>query len=139
MARDPLLAQMHVGRAQLGLEEEAWRDLLGRITGVRSAAGLGEEAKRAVLDELKRLGFQARAPQGRHRRASGKAHVRYVFALWGELKRKGIWRNSDRSSLLAFVEKKTGRADPEWLSAEEAGPVIEALKAMLRTQEDRAA
>ena len=132
MARDPLLAQMHVGRAQLGLEEDAWRDLLERVTGGRSASGLGEEAKRAVLAELKRLGFQARAPQGRFRKASGKPHVRLIFALWGELKRKGIWRNPDRSSLLAFVEKKTGRADPEWLSADEAGPVIEALKAMSR-------
>ncbi|KQI67985.1 hypothetical protein AN189_12995 [Loktanella sp. 3ANDIMAR09] len=134
MARNPLQAQIHIGRQQLAMDDDDYRDLLERVTGQRSSARLNDDQRRAVINELKRLGFAARPPAGRYRKASEKSHVRYIFALWGELKRKGIWRNPERSSLLAFVEARTGKADPEWLTAAEAHPVIEALKAMQRQE-----
>ncbi|MGR3760913.1 gp16 family protein [Roseobacteraceae bacterium NS-SX3] len=131
MARDPLLAQIHIGRKELGLDDETYRDVLDRVTGQRSAGGLSETARKAVIAELKRLGFKpGRTTGARRRPASGKRYVRKVFAVWGELKRDGIWRDSSLQSLRKFVKRLTGCDDPEWLSFEQASKVIEALMQM---------
>lgn len=131
MPRDPLLAQIHIGRAALKLHEDDYRAMLARITGQSSAAGLNDTQRRAVIAELRRLGWKdAKASPARHRPASGKKHIRLIFALWGELKRAGIWRNPERASLRAFVKRMSGVDDPEFLDPPQAMRVIEALKAM---------
>lgn len=50
------LAAIHVGAKQLGLDEQTRRDLIERVTGVRSAADLDDAARAAVVQELRRLG-----------------------------------------------------------------------------------
>jgi len=51
------LAAIHVGKKALGLTDEAYRELLSRVAQVHSAADLDEAGRRAVLDEMRRLGF----------------------------------------------------------------------------------
>lgn len=132
MARDPRLAQIHIAKKQLGLDDDTYRDVLDRITGQRSARGLTDRAKLDLLTEFKRMGWKG----GSHRRKSGKAYVRLVFALWSQLKRDGLWQNPDVSSLRAFVKKMTGCDDPDWLSFDQATVVIEALKKMKERAND---
>jgi len=122
MARDAQLAQIHIAKKELGLDEDTYRDVLERVTGQRSAKG----QKRALLAEFRRIGWKG----GASRKRSEKGYVRKVFAVWGDLKRKGIWQNPDVSSLRTFVKKMTGCEDPEWLSYHQATLVIEALKKM---------
>ncbi|WP_299773182.1 gp16 family protein [uncultured Tateyamaria sp.] len=124
MSRDPQLAQIHIAKKQLGLDDDTYRDVVERVTGQRSAKGLTDKSKRALIGEFKRMGWKG----GSYRRKSDKPYVRKVFALWSQLKRDGIWQNTDVSSLRAFVKKMTGVADPEWLSFNQATVVIEALK-----------
>ncbi|KIC38143.1 hypothetical protein RA27_20450 [Ruegeria sp. ANG-R] len=126
MGRDAQLAQIHIAKKQLGLDEDTYRDVLERVTGTRSAKGLTDKSKRALIGEFKRMGWSG----GSKRKKSDKAYVRLIFALWGQLKRDGVWENSDVASLRAFVKKMTGVADPEWLSFNQATVVIEALKKM---------
>lgn len=125
--RDPLLAQIHVAKAQLGMDDDDYRALLERVTGKRSSAVLTEPQRRAVIEEMKRRGFKTK---GRGRRPSSKPYVRLVFALWGELKREGVWRQDDVSSLRAFTKRMAGVDDPEFMTYAEATKVIEALKKM---------
>ncbi len=126
MGRDAQLAQIHIAKKQLGLDDDTYRDVLERVTGARSAKGLSGKSKDALIGEFKRMGWKG----GSDRKKSGKRYVRLIFALWGELKREGIWENKDVSSLRAFVQKMTGVSDPEWLNFEQANVVIEALKKM---------
>ena len=126
MPRDPLLAQLHIARAQLCMEDDDYRLLLERVTGQRSAADLSEPQRRAVVAELKRRGFKTKGG----RKPSGKPYIRLVFALWGELKRAGIWREDGIGSLRAFTRKMAGVDDPEFMTYAEATKVIEALKKM---------
>ncbi len=123
--RRRLLAQVHIAAKELGLDEETYRAVLKRIAGVSSAAQASDAQLRAVLDEFARRGWKRRRI-----RPSRKPHVRKVWAMWAELKRRGIWRDRRRSSLRAFVKRQTGVEDPEWLTPEEANAVIEALKVM---------
>lgn len=125
MSRDPLLARIHIARKELGLDDDTYRDLLERVTGARSSGDLSEPDRQKVIRAFRRLGWKGGASR---RKRSDKAYVRKVFALWGELKRTGVWRGEDIGSLRRFVKNMTGCDDPEWLSWPQASQVIEALK-----------
>lgn len=132
MPRNPLHAQIQIAKNQLGLEDDDYRDVLERSIRKRSSSGITDAERKKVLTEMRRLGFQATGSNNSDtkRPMSKKPYVRLIFALWGELKREGIWKDRRRASLIKFIKEKTGRDDPEWLTYDEASPVIEALKAM---------
>lgn len=52
------LRRIHAGRKALCLDDDTYRDLLERVTGQRSAADLNAKQRRAVIDDLYRLGFK---------------------------------------------------------------------------------
>lgn len=124
-------AAIHIARKDLGLAEDDYRALLERVTGKRSSATMSEAERGRVIEEMKRLGWKGKAPT-RWRPPSRDPQVRKVFALWGVLARAGIVRNGSRAALRAFVVRMTGIEDPEWMGPDQAGTVIEALKAMER-------
>lgn len=128
MSRRRLIAMVHIARGDLGLDEDTYRDILERVTGKRSAAELTVGELGLVVDALRERGFTPKRTGQR----SGKAHVRKVWALWGQLERAGRLREPGRASCRSFVERMTGVTDPEWLTPEQANVVIEALKAWLR-------
>jgi hypothetical protein len=133
-ARNPRLAKVHIARKDLELTDDCYRAILARITGQESSAGLDPAQLDAVLAEFKRLGWSAKpkaAPAAgglRHRPASGKAEVRKVFAIWGDMCRLNIPTINNRAGLIAFVQRMTDVDDPEWMNSEQARVVIEALK-----------
>jgi phage gp16-like protein len=53
------LAQIHIAKKQLGIEDDAYRDMLRTIGRVESSADLGDHGRKAVLEHLKKCGFQA--------------------------------------------------------------------------------
>ncbi len=131
--RRALLAQVHIARKELALDDDTYRAVLKRVTGRSSARDIDDAGLRAVLAEFRRHGWQPRRRRGRGinwRPASPYPHVRKVWAVWGELKRRGIWRDPRRNSLARFVRRMTGVDDPDWLTAPQAHDVIEALKEM---------
>lgn len=130
MTRSPMLAKVHIAKKELALADADYRELLARLTGKSSSAHCSETELDQVLKEFRRLGWKPRT-NGAVKK-SGKPHVRKVYALWGELERAGALRDGSRRALQAFVERQTGVASPEWLTAPQANLVTEGLKAMLR-------
>ncbi|SDH75097.1 regulatory protein GemA [Roseospirillum parvum] len=128
--RKAALACLHLGAKELGLSDEARRDLLERITGQRSAKGLTSAQVGAVLDEYRRLGWRPRGGGGRGaRRPSDRPDVRLIFGLWRGLAEAGAVSSSDLSrACRAWVRRQTGVDDPDWLTVEQAQGCIEALK-----------
>jgi phage gp16-like protein len=63
------LAQIHIAKAQLGLDEETYRSMLWTVGRVRSAADLDYAGRNAVLEHMKARGFKTTAPK--EKRASG--------------------------------------------------------------------
>ena len=63
-------AKIHIARQQLGLTDEDYRALLGRVAGVTSSKQLTERTCSRVLQELERLGFQPKPSS----KARGKPH-----------------------------------------------------------------
>ncbi|MCP8465213.1 regulatory protein GemA [Pseudomonas sp. ZM23] len=61
--RNVNLAKIHIAKAQLGLDDDAYRALLGRVAGVRSAKELGPRQVAQVLAEFQRLGWKPESKQ----------------------------------------------------------------------------
>lgn len=121
--RRALLAQVHIARKDLALEEDSYRALLQRVAGTESAGTCTVPQLLAVVAEFKRLGWaqKVKRPASRH------AHVRKVYAVWGDM--KGLVDNHSRQALDAFVHRQTGVSSPEWLDGPQANKVTEGLKA----------
>lgn len=122
-------AIINIARQQLDMEEDSYRALLKRVTGETSLRAMTEGQKIAVVEEMKRLGFRVRSG-GKSLPPSTKPYVRLVHALWKSCHRKGVVEDGSRSALRSFVQKRAGVDDPDFLTYDQAGPIIDALKAM---------
>ncbi|WP_062228775.1 gp16 family protein [Aureimonas frigidaquae] len=128
------LAQIHVGKKALGLDDDTYRAVLLRVTGKASAKDMLPDERRLVLTEFYRLGFK---PLDKPRRIAGKRALEGPFAaklqaLWLAAWNLGLVRDRRDAALLAFVQRMTGIERTEWLREPNAARrVIEGLKAWL--------
>lgn len=129
-------AVINIARQQLGLDDDTYRAMLVRVAGERSLRAMSESQRLAVVEELKRLGFRVSAKGGR--RPAAKAYVRLVHALWKSCTALGVLQDGSRPALRTFVAHEMERrgetpvSDPDFLTYDQAGPIIETLKAMER-------
>lgn len=132
------MAVINIARNQLGLDDDTYRDLLSRVTGKRSLREMSEGQRRAVVKEMQSCGFRMTPAKGRRRPAASKAYVRLVHALWRSCAGLGVIEDGSRPALRAFVSHELERrglkpvSDPDFLTYDQAGPIIETLKAMER-------
>lgn len=60
------LAMIHMAKAKLGMDNDTYRAMLFAVAGVYSAAELGREGRRAVLAEMKKMGFKPKPGKRRY-------------------------------------------------------------------------
>jgi hypothetical protein len=140
-----------VGCRELGIDDDARREMLRARYGVESRKDLSPDQLSDLIEHLKASGFRptraGQAGQGgqaqgaRKRPMSQHGYIRKLWALWGNLKRAGVLDATDTdAALVAFVNRhrKTGHMDRieqlEWMTEAEASPIIEALKAWCRRE-----
>ena len=130
------LAAIHVAKKNLALDDETYRAIIKRITrGRTGSSGEMKASERAeLLDEFRRKGFQrpAAAEQARGGKSIGieEGQHRKIVAMWIELAKAGVVKDSSDRALNHFVTRVTRVSHLKWLRAREANKVIEALKAM---------
>lgn len=122
-------AVINIACQQLGLDEETKRALYVRVTRMSSLRAMSERQRLAVVDELKRLGFKMKTG-GKKLPVATKPYIRLIHALWRSCHKMGVVDNGSRSALRAFVKGHVEIDDPDFLTFDEANPIIEALKAM---------
>lgn len=118
------LAQIHIAKAQLGLSDDEYRDVMFAVTRVRSAAELDWTGRKRLLDHFRKLGFAG----GTARAAGEDKQVRLVRHLWAELHAAGAVASADDRALNAWIKRQFNRAAVQWLSTAEARSAIEQLK-----------
>ena len=127
------LSLLHVAKARLGLDDEAYRDLLEVEAGVRSARDLDARGFRAVLRRLERLGFRPLLGAGGRADRPGRASWAQVDYL------RGLWRRytgrDDERGLDTWLRKQCGVSDPLRLDRAGAHAALVALKAMVARQQ----
>lgn len=140
-ARRAMIAKVHLGAKELGLGEDARRDLMEKITGFRSAADCNDVRLIAVLNEYKRLGWTptvvigskpaatTAAPAFKRPRADHPV-ARKARALWIGLYRLGAVANRSEAALEAFAKRQLGVDALVWADQSKGFRLIEALKRM---------
>lgn len=123
------LATIHVAKKQLGLDDDTYRAVLNRVTGKSSSAAMSETERLAVVEELRRLGFE-KASSGPRRGLEGR-YAKKLQALWIAGWNLGVVRNRDDKALIAMVKRQTGIDHVRFVrDPADALRAIEALKAM---------
>ena len=133
------LAQIHIAKKELGMDEDDYRAFLLGVAKVESAAALDFTGRQLVLAKLRQLGWDP----GKCGRSSGKKWKRpekgsqqsKIWALWFELHREGKVRDKSAKALNAFCKRMTDVERLEWLTPEQCNVVIEGLKDWQRRDE----
>jgi len=137
-ARRSMLAKVHLAAKELGLDEDARRDVLERVTGRRSAGDCRDDQLDAVLAEFKRLGWKPKpsakaktgtAPISGRRPATHPVALK-ARAMWISLWNLGVVRSSTEASLEAFAKRQLRVDRLQWADQGQGYRLIEALKAM---------
>jgi phage gp16-like protein len=132
-----LYGKIEVAKKQLGLDEDAYRDLLAaRYAGKRSRRQLGNAQLVDLVEHFKSLGFKASPPTrkaGTRAQADSPEH-RKMRALWLTLYHLGVIEDASEAALAGFARrvtggKETGVATLHWVRGQDAFKTIEALKA----------
>lgn len=117
--RKKVLAQIHIARKQLALDEDTYRQMLATVTGgKRSCSDCNVGELYQVLQHMKDRGFKAR-PKKRVAQHPGTPHnlgrepmLQKVEALLAEM--KAPWSYAD-----AIAKQQTGIAKVAWLKKPE--------------------
>ena len=125
-----LLRLIHVGKRELDLDDDTYRNLLERITGARSCKGLPVAKLEAVLAEMRAKGFhvqQRRAP--RHTAGSNRSpRISKIIAIWCAMRDAGVLDNPSFKALDAWCDQHTGGKPLKWAGTDELNACIEGLK-----------
>lgn len=103
-----LQRKIHVACRELGLDNDARRDLQLVATGKASMRDMDETDLQRVIDRLKASGFEEKKPGPRKHKAAPRADLRLIHVLWRKLGEAGVLDRPGRAGLNAFVRSQFG-------------------------------
>jgi len=125
------LAKIHIARKELGLDEDVYRDILWSVGRVDSARELDDKGRAKLLGYFRKtLHWQSRSLPA-DKQSPGARQAWKIHTLWAELHRSGHVKDPSDRGLFAFCKRMTQVERPEWLTAQQANIIIEALKSWL--------
>lgn len=119
---------------QLGLDDDARRDLQVSVTGKASLRDMNDRELKLVVSRLKEDGFEDKPRNPRHKPAP-RADLRMIHVLWRKLGQAGALRDPSRRGLNTFIRARF-EATWGWVPADvdmlrdwqQIDAVIQALK-----------
>tara|TARA_B100001105_G_scaffold223965_1_gene192788 strand:+ start:55 stop:648 length:594 start_codon:yes stop_codon:yes gene_type:complete len=132
-------AKIHIARQQLGMTDDDYRALLGRVAGVTSSKQLTERTCSRVLQELERLGFKPKPSS----KSKGKPHnfmkldaeIAKIEALLADMKLP--WSYADAIAKRMFgIERCAWLKKPQHYKALIAALHVEQQKQHLKAELD---
>ncbi|AKH37278.1 MULTISPECIES: gp16 family protein [Nitrosomonas] len=127
------IAQIHIAKAQLGMNDDTYRDMLFNVTGVRSSRELSATARLRVLQHLKEKGWKKKLPARAMLGApkAGKASIQplisKISALLTEMKLPWSYAH-------AIAKQMWQRERLEWCKPDELRAIITALTNRMKQQ-----
>ena len=134
------IGAIHVLKAKLRLSDDDYRALLKGLTLKTSSKDMSPAEQQKVRDHMQGLAERAgvvqptrRRPMPASRFAKSKADAtpkeRKVWALWHQLGRDGVVRDTSPQALNKWVERQVGVSAMVFASGAQLDTLIEALKA----------
>jgi phage gp16-like protein len=127
--RRALLAQVHVARKALAMQDDDYRAVREQVTGHRSAKDCDDRQLRDAVDEFQRKGFRP-GGSARRRDLGAGLTVRKARALWISLYQLGAIEDGTDAALEAFGRRQLRVERLRWANEREGFRLIEALKAI---------
>ncbi|MCP2041450.1 phage gp16-like protein [Neisseria sp. HSC-16F19] len=124
-----LKAKIHIGKAQLGLDDETYRALLKRETGKDSCAQMNMRELEQVLAAMQRQGFAAQVRTPPPGRDSIQAMLRKVNALL--LDNDLPWNYAH-----AMAKRMFGVDRVQWLNDSDLHKLVAALQIYARRKKE---
>ena len=124
-----LIQLIHVGKKQLGLDDDLYREVLESCTGKASSKLMNIPQLESVLDRMKQLGFtiESKDKTGVQQLADD-AQSKLIRHLWLQLHNADQVRNGSEKALAKFVENKVGVSALQFLSTKNADMIITHLR-----------
>lgn len=124
-----LIQLIHVGKTQLGLDDELYREILESCTGKTSSKQMTPAQLEAVLNRMKQFGFVVDSKQKTEvKNLASDPQSKLIRHLWLRLYEAGQVRNSSEKALAKFVENKVGVSALQFLSSKHADMIITHLR-----------
>lgn len=129
------IAVLHVAKAQLGLDDDAYRRILREEAGATSARQLTDVGFDTVMRRFQMLGFRSTMQRRDFGERPGMAtpkQVNFIRAMW-----KDYAGGHDEASLNRWLESSFGVTALRFADDEVAGKASVALKAMIKRKGDQ--
>lgn len=122
------LAKIHILKKEAGLDDEAYRDLMERETGVRSAKDLNDKQRGAFITVLNGLCGPVKPVL-----KTGGKYEKKLQALWIAAYNLGVTDKKSNVAMLKFLKRQTGLDHSRFLHVDaDADKAIEGLKEWIR-------
>lgn len=129
-ARRGLLAQVHIARKKLAMEDDDYRTLLERVTGHRSAKDCDDSQLRDAVAQFQGMGFRPSGGVAKRRDLGASLTVRKARAMWISLYQLGAIEDASDAALETFGRRQLHVDRLRWANEREGFRLIEALKAI---------
>ena len=103
-----LQQQIHVACRDLGLDQDARRDMQLAACGKASMRDMGAADLKLVIDHLKARGWAGPAKKSRGKKAAPRADLRFAHVLWGLLGQAEVLQDPSRAGLNRFIRAPFG-------------------------------
>ena len=103
-----LQKKIHVACRELGLDNDARRDLQLAATGKASMRDMDDGDLKKVITRLKEAGFEDSRPRQTKHKAAPRADLRLIHVLWKKLGDAGHLDRPGRAGLNAFIRSQFG-------------------------------
>ena len=132
-------AAIHVLKSKLRLSDDDYRALLKNLTQKTSTKDMSDRERQQVRDHMQSLAERAGVAKPLRRRTPGRTFAqakaaaspreRKVWALWNQLGRDGVVRDTSAAALNAWVARTVHVSALAFANAAQLDTLIEALKA----------
>lgn len=142
-------AAIHVLKSKLQLSDDDYRALLVQLTGKASSKGMTATERQHVRAHMQRLAERLGVAQPTTRRRpltreqfdqvkkAASPRERKVWALWNQLGRDGVVRDTSAAALNAWVARTVHVAALAFATGPQLDTLIEALKSWQQRKEER--
>jgi len=129
MSRNTELAQIHIAKKQLGLDEETYRLMLHNITGKNSTKEMTINERYKVLAHLHKVGFKPKTKKSYSKITNWrKPRIAKIVALWCVLFDAKIVKDKSYAAMENWCSTLTGKDSLNWSTANDLNKCIEGLK-----------
>lgn len=105
----PLQKLIFAACRQLGLDDDARRDLQVSVTGKSSLRDMSDAELKLVVNRLEQSGFK-RPSTGHKHPPAPRRDLRLIHVLWRKLGQAGALNQPGRAGLNAFIRARFGKA-----------------------------